>query len=141
MPWRNGAGETRELAVATDDTGEVVWRISLATLTGVVDFSTFPALDRLFVALGPLRLTVDGETTALRAGDQIRFAGEAHVTVSLDAPTHALNVMTRRGVAQADVVLRDTVGVRGRPTVTVDLEDRYVDVFLRCRPQWDSQEP
>lgn len=104
-PWRNAAGSTRELAVVTDARGIVSWRVSLATLDRDARFSRFPGLDRLFVALGPLHLTVDGDETDRAAGDQARFAGDVPVSVALDAPTTALNVMTRRGRYRPEVTL------------------------------------
>jgi environmental stress-induced protein Ves len=106
VPWRNGAGSTRGLAVATDPDGRTRWRISVADLEVDAPFSPFPGMERLFVALGPLRLAVDGAVTAMTHGDQVRFAGEATVSVALDEPTRALNVMTRRGRCRAEVALR-----------------------------------
>ncbi len=104
--WRNGAGATRELAIATDSDGETLWRISLADIDKAAPFSEFPGLDRLFTALGELRLTIDGSVVHLESGGQVRFPGEALVSVALDQPTRALNVMTRRGAWHADVVHR-----------------------------------
>jgi environmental stress-induced protein Ves len=106
-PWRNGAGATRELAARRDPAGRLLWRISLASLDRDAPFSTFPGLDRLFVALGPLRLVVDAESHTLVAGQQLRFAGEASVRAVVDVPTQALNVMTQRGALQARVALRE----------------------------------
>ncbi|MGW7533279.1 HutD/Ves family protein [Amycolatopsis sp. NPDC054798] len=131
VPWRNGAGTTRELAVGTDRSGETQWRISVADLLEDAPFSAFPGIDRLFTALGPLRLTVNGTTTDLERGGQLRFAGEDTVTVALDQPTRALNVMTRRGRYRAEVVLRDphTDGPGGA-VATVDLGEQFADVLL-----------
>jgi environmental stress-induced protein Ves len=106
IPWLNGAGSTRELAASTDADGVTTWRISVADLDRDAPFSLFPGLDRVFVALGPLRLTIDGVTSTLAAGDQASFPGEAAVSVSLGEPTTAVNVMTRRGRRRAEVVLR-----------------------------------
>jgi len=55
VPWRNGAGTTRELASSAGPDGGFRWRISLADLARDAPFSSFPATDRLFTALGPLR--------------------------------------------------------------------------------------
>jgi environmental stress-induced protein Ves len=107
-PWRNGAGSTRELAVATDPDGRTRWRISVAALDRDAPFSLFPDMDRLFVALGPLRLTVEGVVTTMAVGDQARFVGEASAAVALYEPTTALNVITRRGRCHAEVALRRT---------------------------------
>lgn len=130
-PWRNGAGTTRELAAATDPAGELLWRISVADLDRGSAFSTFPDTDRLFVALGPLRLTVDGADRVLQAGDQMRFDGEAAVTATVAAPTRALNVMTRRGRFHAEVTLHTRGSAAESPeVVTVDLGDRTAEVRL-----------
>lgn len=133
-PWRNGAGATRELATGTEAAGRVLWRISVADLDRDAPFSTFPGLDRLFVALGPLRLTVNGRQQRLAAGDQARFAGEAPVAVALDTPTQALNVMTRRGVCRAQVTLRLAAAPRLAADATVPLDKLAADVRLFKEP-------
>lgn len=96
VPWRNGAGSTRELAVGEDPAGQVQWRISLADLDGRAEFSIFNGMDRLFVPLGGVWLTVDGDAVHLLPGEHLQFPGEAAVFVEPDAPTQALNVMVRR---------------------------------------------
>ncbi|MBB1157184.1 MULTISPECIES: HutD/Ves family protein [Amycolatopsis] len=128
VAWRNGAGTTRELAADADPSR---WRISVADLLEDAPFSSFPGIDRLFTALGPLRLTVNGTPTDLGRGDQIRFAGEDTVSVALDQPTRALNVMTRRGLYRAEVVLRSPAesGTDGA-VATIDLGGQIADVFL-----------
>ena len=133
-PWRNGAGATRELATAADATGRILWRISVADLDRDAPFSTFPGLDRLLVALGPLRLTVDGRQRRLAAGDQVRFAGEAPVAVALAAPTRALNVMTRRGVCRAEVTLRSAAGPCLGADATVLLDQLAADIRILKEP-------
>lgn len=135
VPWRNGAGTTRELATATDDDG-TLWRISLADLTGDANFSVFPGVDRLLLALGALRLDVDGDDVELATGDKTRFPGEARVSVALDAPTRALNVMVRRGAWHAEVVHRPA----DRPVTpgthaTVPLGELTADVLLTILPE------
>lgn len=129
--WRNGLGSTRELAVGTDPGGSTSWRISIATLDRDVEFSSFPGIDRTFVALGPLHLTVDGVVTRMEAGDQVRFAGEADVSVAVRRPTSALNVMTRRGSCRAEVVLRAASEPRlAGTTESVDLQELVADVRI-----------
>ncbi|WP_020658752.1 HutD/Ves family protein [Amycolatopsis benzoatilytica] len=131
VPWRNGAGTTRELAAATTPSGGLRWRISVADLARDAPFSAFPGTDRLFTALGALRLTVNGTSTGLAAGEQLRFAGEDDVAVALDQPTRALNVMTARGVCRAEVVLRSAASPGEEGAVaTVDLGERVADVFV-----------
>ena len=131
VPWRNGAGTTRELAAESGPGGELRWRISVADLVRDAPFSTFPGTDRLFTALGPLRLTVNGVAADLAAGDQVRFAGEDAVSVALDQPTRALNVMTARGVCRAEAVLRPaTAGAAAGAAESVDLGELVADVFI-----------
>lgn len=132
-PWRNGGGVTRQLATRHDD-GDVVWRISLASLEKDAGFSTFPGMDRILVALGDLDLVVDGSTVRLQGRDQIRFRGETDVRVRLDHPTQALNVMIRRGHCSADVVLRATADPPiDSATATVPLGEFAADVLLTIR--------
>lgn len=141
VPWRNAAGSTRELAVVADADGVVAWRVSLATLDRDAPFSSFPGLDRLFVALGPLRLTVAGDVIAMCSGDQARFAGDAPASVALDAPTTALNVMTRSGRYRPEVSLRRVDRpVPGGADLTVLLPDGAADVRLQPRTPEDCDD-
>ncbi len=45
MPWKNGGGETAEIAVfpPSADLSEFGWRISMATVSSDGPFSAFPA--------------------------------------------------------------------------------------------------
>lgn len=131
MPWRNGAGTTRELASDVDGTGRARWRISVAALDRDAPFSAFPGWERLFVALGPVELVVDGARHTLTAGQQLRFSGEAAVRAVVGVPTHALNVMTRRDEPPARVVLREA-DQPGHPgaDATVVLGTLVADVLL-----------
>ncbi|NKQ57674.1 HutD family protein [Amycolatopsis sp. K13G38] len=131
VPWRNGAGSTRELATTSDPRGHILWRVSLAELVHDAPFATFPGMERLFTALGRLRLTIDGTPVELSPGEQIRFAGEAPVTVSPARPTRALNVMTRRGSFRAQVVLRSPRQPVTHGTVTtVDFGENAADILV-----------
>ncbi len=131
-PWANGAGSTRELAATTDADGGTMWRISVADLDRDAPFSLLPGLDRVFVALGALRLTVGSLTSPMVAGDQTSFPGEATVSVALDEPTTALNVMARRGRCRAEVVLRhpDEDPADGADA-SVRLSDLVADIRLQ----------
>jgi environmental stress-induced protein Ves len=131
IPWSNGAGSTRELATASDAEGRTLWRISVADLDHDAPFSTFSGMDRLFTALGRVRLTIDGIPIDLDPGEQVRFPGEAAVTVSLTRPARALNVMTRRGSCSAEVILRAVHAPAASTAVaTVDLGERVADVVV-----------
>ena len=130
VPWHNGLGATRELASLHDDDGALLWRISLASLSGDAAFSDFPGLDRLFVALGAVALEIDGERHVLDHRDQVRFAGTAAVCAHVPAPTQALNVMTRSGRARASVTLRASSAPAPDADVTVDLGADVADIRI-----------
>ncbi len=111
MPWRNGGGLTREIACAPDLPGSdgFDWRISMAEVGTAGPFSTFPGVDRVIVRVGaaPLVLTIDGVEQELARFAPLRFRGESDTRAELPGgPTKDLNVMTRRGRADADVVVR-----------------------------------
>lgn len=104
QPWKNGGGETRELAVAPPGAGldDFDWRISCAQVARGGPFSPFPDIDRSLLVLegAGIRLHVgDGGPLSLGvASAPLRFAGEQPVVAELlDGPVGDFNVMTRRG--------------------------------------------
>ena len=106
-PWRNGGGTTRELLSAPTADGETfLWRLSVADVTDGGPFSHFPGIDRTLVlcrGVG-MQLVVDGHPRVLRLFEPVTFSGELPAAAVLaDGPTVDLNVMTRRGAAEADV--------------------------------------
>jgi len=103
MPWRNGRGETAEVAISP--TGATLddfdWRVSMARIDGDGPFSIFPQTDRTLAVLrgdglclsiagsAPLELTRDSEP--------LSFPGDvAAAATLLGATVTDLNVMTRR---------------------------------------------
>jgi len=104
MPWKNGGGETVEIAVhpagaSIEDFG---WRVSMATVASDGPFSLFPRIDRTLSVL-------EGEGMVLTIGDSAPVTltpSSAPLSFPADVPTSAqlvggpitdLNVMTRRG--------------------------------------------
>lgn len=57
--WKNGAGETREVA-RFPQAGEFNWRVSMATVSAAAEFSSFPGIQRWLgvAAGGALAVTV-----------------------------------------------------------------------------------
>jgi environmental stress-induced protein Ves len=111
VPWKNGRGVTRELLLwppgASFERGDFDWRIARAGVAEDGPFSEFPGFERVLVVLsGPgLRLrhgrAAPVELLPLRAH---RFPGdEATAAELLGAPIEDLNVLARRGAAQAEV--------------------------------------
>ena len=104
MPWKNGRGETTEIAVHPSGAGigDVGWRVSMAGVTEDGDFSLFPGIDRTLAVLtgDGIELQVQGAGLH-RLTPQVpplAFAGDVPSAARLLAgPVTDLNVMTRRG--------------------------------------------
>ena len=116
MPWRNGGGETSEIAIfpAAASLDDFIWRISSATVRQSGLFSQFPGIDRTLCV-------VEGEGIDLAFPDAItakldlssvpyRFAGELYVKGTVVAPGIIdFNAMTRRNAARHTVARRHIV--------------------------------
>jgi environmental stress-induced protein Ves len=101
MPWRNGAGVTREL-LAWPDPQDWLLRVSVADIEAPGPFSAYPGVDRWFAVLegGAVRLDAPGteskELTALHA-DLHPFSGDVATHCSmLGAATRDFNLMAQR---------------------------------------------
>jgi uncharacterized protein len=104
MPWKNGGGETIEIAVFPEDAGlgAFEWRVSMAAVNSDGPFSEFPQIDRTLsiltgngmrLQIGRMAYTLDEKSPPLA------FAGDVAATATLiNGPVTDLNVMTRRGV-------------------------------------------
>ncbi len=109
--WRNGRGETAEIAVAPDDgTGRFRWRLSRASVPESGPFSDFAGYDRTLVLLtgDGLELAVAGAAPRrlLVAGDMLSFPGDARTDCRLlGGPCSDLNVMTDRARCRHQVAL------------------------------------
>lgn len=114
IPWKNGMGMTREIAVQpSESSGDAfVWRASVAEVDSAAPFSSFPGIDRHIVLLSGagFTMTLDGKHRhALHAPfEPFAFAGESSVSVTLaGGSTQDFNLMVRRGSARGEVeVLR-----------------------------------
>lgn len=107
MPWKNGGGETIEIAVSPEGAGldDFDWRVSMARVARAGPFSSFAGVDRTLAVLdgAGLRLVVTGrhpvELTA--ASPPCSFPADLPTTAALaDGPVLDLNVMSRRGVVE-----------------------------------------
>lgn len=113
MPWKNGKGETIEVAVYPENAGldDFEWRISMASVTTDGPFSTFPGIDRtLSVLTGEgIELSVAGQppVTLTQNSAPYSFPADQPTTARLiNGPITDLNVMTRRGVRSHEVTRR-----------------------------------
>jgi len=104
MPWKNGGGETTEIAVFPPDASvdSFEWRISMATVSSDGPFSLFEGIDRTLSILegDGITLAVDGAMPVELTGKTPPFAFAADVPAAsrlLGGKVLDLNVMTRRG--------------------------------------------
>ncbi|WP_165223676.1 HutD/Ves family protein [Affinirhizobium pseudoryzae] len=104
MPWKNGGGETAEIAVYPPGAGldSFGWRISMATVSSDGPFSTFAGVDRTLTILSGdgMELAFDGQAPVKLDPHSAPLAFPADVaTVArlTDGTVIDLNVMTRRG--------------------------------------------
>ncbi|WP_430244807.1 HutD/Ves family protein [Neorhizobium sp. DAR64861/K0K2] len=123
MPWKNGKGETVEIAVfpETATVDDFDWRISMATVAEDGPFSVFPDIDRtLSVLTGDgIELSVAGQPDHVLRPQTAPHAFPADAVTSaklLSGPITDLNVMTRRGRFTHSVTLLPT----GRSAVRSD---------------------
>ncbi len=105
MPWRNGKGQTVELARAGPPEN-FAWRVSRAMVVEDGPFSEFLHIDRILVLLSGAGLILrfaDGRTARLdRVFDEVRFAGDVRVDCTLiDGVCEDLNFMVDRRVCSA----------------------------------------
>lgn len=113
VPWKNGGGTTRQIAIFPDDagSGDFVWRISAADVASDGPFSHWEDIDRILILTegGPLRLTRTdtGQETLLDTGARLYFAGETPYTAALTAgPAKDFNLMLRRKQAHGCLDMR-----------------------------------
>lgn len=132
--WRNGGGETSEIAhhppgAETD----WWWRASIATITQDGTFSPFPGCDRVLVPLdGALRLAIAGTPRDVPRLGALRFRGEEDVrAVDVTHQTTDLNIIVSRDRGTADLKIGAAPGSRlapspGQSLLVVALSDDVV---------------
>lgn len=104
MPWKNGKGETVEIAVFPPDASvsDFDWRISMAMVAEDGPFSVFDGIDRTLSILSGegIELLVSGQAPAIlrQKAAPHAFPADAVTSARLLADSVVdLNVMTRRG--------------------------------------------
>ncbi|WP_438753376.1 HutD/Ves family protein [Pararhizobium sp. O133] len=105
MPWKNGGGETTEIAVfpKNADLAGFGWRVSMATVASDGPFSVFPGIDRTLSILqgDGMELDIAGSAPVIltQASEPLAFPADAPTSARLISGTIVdLNIMTRRGV-------------------------------------------
>ena len=112
MPWKNGLGVTREIAVEPVGASmeDFLWRVSIADVDTASPFSRFPGIDRTIVLLqgDGFTMTLDGERKHALTTPCAPFAfpGEVHIDVALaGGATRDFNLMVRRGHARGRILV------------------------------------
>lgn len=133
MRWKNGGGETAEIAVFPEGAGldGFGWRISMAKVEAGGPFSAFPEVDRTLSILEGEGIVLDIEgrqpVTLTSASAPYRFAADAATNAELlGGPVTDLNVMTRRGRYQHKVSVREIDG-----SAEISLEAEQALLFCR----------
>ena len=103
MRWKNGGGETTEVALFPENArlDDFDWRVSMARVESAGLFSLFPGVDRTLSILEGegIVLDIEGRSVTLTEGSEpYRFAADVAAHAGLvGGPVTDLNVMTRRG--------------------------------------------
>jgi uncharacterized protein len=104
MPWKNGGGETTEIAVWPEGSGldDFGWRVSMARVERGGPFSAFPGVDRTLSILDGegLRLEIACRPAISLDGAAAPYsfpADQPTDSTLIGGPVTDLNVMTRRG--------------------------------------------
>lgn len=115
-PWKNGGGETREIACFPPGSllTDFEWRLSTASIAQDGAFSIFDGIDRRLYLLegNGLDLRFDpGPNCTLGVGEHVDFRGEIPVHGSLvDGPVVDLNIMVRREKQRAHIEEQNIAG-------------------------------
>lgn len=111
VPWKNGGGTTRTLAVAPAGVGmdDFDWRISLATVASSGGFSHFAGVDRtimLYRGQGMVLESLHWRHELTVPFEPFRFSGEDDVHCALAEGTSVdLNLMVRRSRASGEIAI------------------------------------
>lgn len=135
MPWKNGCGETIEIAIFPPDADLETfgWRISSATVASDGPFSIFAGIDRTLCVLSGNGISLSvgtGESQAL-GPDSAPFSFPADTAATarlIGGPITDLNVMTRRAVWRHDVCRHELL-----PDDVLTLEASAAQTIVFCQ--------
>jgi environmental stress-induced protein Ves len=135
MPWKNGGGETIEIAIFPpgSDLDNFGWRISTAAVGSDGPFSIFQGIDRTLCVLSGsgISLAVDNGEVLTLDQDSTPFSFPADAPANarlLDGPITDLNVMTRRAEWRHEVRRHR---IRAGDILTVDAAATWTIVFCQ----------
>jgi uncharacterized protein len=134
MPWKNGLGVTREIAIdppGADLAGRFRWRLSIAEIGSSGPFSAFPGYERTIMVIEghgmDLAVGNDPARRLDRRFEPFVFSGDAPAEVRLiRGPIRDFNLMVDRSLLQS----RTEVWRPGSATRSVDLAS--ADHVIHC---------
>lgn len=131
-PWRNGGGETREIACWPAGDQDFDWRASIATIAQNGPFSAFTGIDRSITLLegDGVHLLSDGQIDhhLSQVGEPFAFSGDVALNATLlGGSSQDFNIMTRRGRWAANVQ---------RVTAGTVLPARHAGVLYVLQGSW-----
>ena len=110
MPWKNGGGHTKQLAIfpkTASFADPFLWRLSLAEISLSGPFSTFTGYDRHIVQVSGSHLRLDhgeGGVKDLCLEQPYSFSGDLSTSCILkNGPAQDINLMVRRDAAYGDL--------------------------------------
>ncbi len=111
MKWKNGKGETNEIAVDPQDPFR--WRMTNADMPESSEFSLYPGYDRKILFLGDGLVHLHGKDTEqdLQPEEVFSFSGENKLQAQIEAPTRDLNVFTLRSAARSSLHVAEYRGI------------------------------
>ena len=133
MPWKNGGGETIEIAVSPEGASleNFDWRLSMARVESDGPFSQFPGVERTLSVLegNGIVLSIEGMPPILlgKARAPFSFDAGAKTEAALkDGPIVDLNVMSRKGRAAHHcyrILVEGKVDLEAKTTVIFSIAD------------------
>jgi len=131
-PWRNGGGETREIACCPPGAQDFDWRASIATIAQDGPFSAFSGIDRSITLLegDGVHLFSEGQIDhhLSQVGEPFAFSGDVALNATLlGGSSQDFNIMSRRGRWAANVQ---------RVTAGTVLPARHAGVLYVVQGSW-----
>ncbi|WP_157695571.1 HutD family protein [Nakamurella panacisegetis] len=99
QPWANGQGVSESVSrhVPDEPRDEILWRVNIADIPGDCDFSQLVGVDRQFMLLDDVELTLELDLPRLvQPLEPIEFAGEMAPVCRAAAPARAINLLMQR---------------------------------------------